>query len=305
MPRIARFLKEDEPTVYHVISRTALDGLPFKDEDKEYLLKLIKKWSKIFFVDVLGFAIMGNHFHLVIRMYPECEVSDEDVRKRYEKLYNLKQVGLAELKRFKKKLCSLSWYVKEIKQGFSRYFNKKYGRRGTLWGERFKSLIVEDGLTLINLLAYVDLNPVRAGIVKRPEEYRWCSLGYHVQSGNRDDLLSVDFGMKEWNESDEEEIVRKYREYVYEVGAIDRGKGAVIDEEIVKEERKKGFRLRKSEIFRYRCRYFTDAGVLGSKRFVREVFEEIKGLLGSKRERQFVRVIGDAGVYSLKRLQNV
>ena len=82
MPRIARFLKEDDPTVYHVISRTALDGLPFKDEDKEYLLKLIKKWSKIFFVDVLGFAIMGNHFHLVIRMYPECEVSDEDVRKQ-------------------------------------------------------------------------------------------------------------------------------------------------------------------------------------------------------------------------------
>ena len=49
----------------------------------------------------------------------------------------------------------------------------------------------------------------------------------------------------------------------------------------------------------------TDAGVLGSKRFVREVFEEIKGLLGSKKERQFVRVIGDAGMYSLKRLQNV
>jgi len=53
MPRIARFLKEDEPTVYHVISRTALDGLPFKDEDKEYMLELIKKWSKIFFVVVL------------------------------------------------------------------------------------------------------------------------------------------------------------------------------------------------------------------------------------------------------------
>ena len=60
-----------------------------------------------------------------------------------------------------------------------------------MWGERFKSLIVEDGLTLVNLLAYVDLNAVRAGIVKRPEEYRWCSLGYHVQSGNRDDLLKI------------------------------------------------------------------------------------------------------------------
>ena len=164
---------------------------------------------------------------------------------------------------------------------------------------------MEDGLTLVNLLAYVDLNAVRAGIVKRPEEYRWCSLGYHIQSGNKDDLLSVDFGMKEWNEFDEEEIVRKYREYVYEVGAIDAGKGAVIDEEIVEEERKKDFRLKKAEVFRYRCRYFTDAGVLGSKRFVQEVFEEIKGLLGSKNERKFVSVFGDAGMYSLKRLQNV
>ena len=306
MPRIARFLREDEPTIYHVISRTALDGLPFKDTDKEYLVELIKKWSRIFFVDVLGFAIMGNHFHLVVRMYPESEVSNEEVKKRYMKLYDLNRPGPEmELEKFRKKLCSLSWYVKEIKQGFSRYFNKKYGRKGFLWGDRFKSLIVEDGLTLVNLLAYVDLNPVRAGIVKRPEEYRWCSLGYHIQSGNKDKLLSVDFGMKEWNEFDEKEIVRKYREFVYETGAIDTGKGAVIAEEMVAEERKKGFRLKRVELFRYRCRYFTDAGVLGSKRFVREVFEGIKGLLGSKRERQFVRVIGDAGVYSLKRLQNV
>ena len=109
MPGIARFLKEDEKAVYHVISRTALDGLPFKDVDKEYLLELIKKWSRIFFVDVLGFAIMGNHFHLVVRMYPESEVSDDEVRKRYMKLYDLKHPGPEfELKRFKKKLCSLS-----------------------------------------------------------------------------------------------------------------------------------------------------------------------------------------------------
>ncbi|GAB6163095.1 hypothetical protein JCM12298_22550 [Desulfothermus naphthae] len=151
MPRIARFLREDEPTVYHVISRTALEGLPFKDEDKEYMLELIKKWSKIFFVDVLGFVIMGNHFHLVVRTYPESDVCDEDVRERYKRLYGTKEIGSGiEFERF----------------------NKKYGRRGTLWGDRFKSLILEDGLTLVNLLAYVDLNAVRAGIVKRPEEYR-------------------------------------------------------------------------------------------------------------------------------------
>ena len=255
-------------------------------------------------MDVLGFAIMGNHFHLVVRMYPESEINDEEVKKRYMKLYDLNRPGPEiELEKFKKKLCSLSWYVKEIKQGFSRYFNKKYGRKGFLWGERFKSLIVEDGLTLVNLLAYVDLNPVRAGIVKRPEEYRWCSLGYHIQSRNKDELLSVDFGMREWNEFDEKEIVKKYREFVYEAGAIDTGKGAVISEEIVEEERKKGFRLKRVELFRYRCRYFTDAGVLGSKRFVQEIFDEVKSLLGSKDERRFVALLTGVGVYSLKRLR--
>jgi len=266
MPRIARFLREDAPTVYHVISRSALGGLPMQNSDKNYLLGLIKKWSQIFFVDVLGFAIMGNHFHLVVRMYSESDVSDEEVRKRYMLLYDSEH-GPAEidLAKFKKRLTSLSWYVKEIKQGFTRYYNRKYKRQGFFWGGRFKSLIVEDGLSLVNLLAYIDLNPIRAGIVKRPEEYRWCSLGHLIQSGNKDKFLSLDFGMKEWNEFDEKEIVRKYREFVYERGAIDSGEGAVLDKEIVEKERRKAFKLGKVEIFRYRCRYFTDAGVLRNK----------------------------------------
>jgi hypothetical protein len=50
-------------------------------------------------------------------------------------------------------------------------------------------LIVQNGRSLVNLLAYVDLNPTRVGIVKRSEQYRWCSLGYHVQTNNRDNLL--------------------------------------------------------------------------------------------------------------------
>jgi hypothetical protein len=71
--------------------------------------------------------------------------------------------------------------------------------RGTLWGEGFKSVMVENGETLINCLAYLDLNPLRAGIVGRPEEYPWNSLGYHVQTKNQDNFLSTDFGLKEFN----------------------------------------------------------------------------------------------------------
>jgi putative transposase len=69
-------------------------------------------------------------------------------------------------------------------------------------GDRFKSVIVEKGETLINCLAYIDLNPLRAGLVDRPEDYRWNSLGYHVQTGNKDNFLSLDFGLIEFKNRD-------------------------------------------------------------------------------------------------------
>src|SRR6056297_2698493 len=71
----------------HVISRTALPGLPIRDVDKDYLLGLIKRLSRLYCVDVLVFAIMGNHFHLVARMHPEESVSDQEVIQRYQKFY--------------------------------------------------------------------------------------------------------------------------------------------------------------------------------------------------------------------------
>ena len=86
--------------------------------------------------------------------------------------------------------------MREIKLNFTRFYNKRHGRRGYFWGDRFKSVVVEDGNTLINCLAYIDLNPVRAGLVEKPEDYRWSSIGYHVQTGNRDNLLSMDLGLK-------------------------------------------------------------------------------------------------------------
>ncbi|MCP4633760.1 MAG: hypothetical protein GY855_12605 [candidate division Zixibacteria bacterium] len=73
---------------------------------------------------------------------------------------------------YRKKWADLSEFVKDVKVTFSRFYNRRHNRIGTLWADRFKSLIVQDGSTLINCLSYIDLNPVRAGIVERPEEYR-------------------------------------------------------------------------------------------------------------------------------------
>lgn len=303
MSRIARFVRNDQPTVYHVISRSALPGLPIKPGDKDYLLNLIRRLSSLYVVDVLGFALMDNHFHLVARVYPESDVSDRELIQRYKDYYGQDQIIPGEmLDHYRKRLTSLGSFVKDIKQGFTRYYNKKYNRQGYFWGGRFKSLIVQDGRTLVNLLAYVDLNPIRAGIVKRPEDYRWCSLGYHVQSRNKGELLSVDFGMKEWQEFKSKEIVRKYREFVYETGAVDAGRGATIDQKIVDKERRRKYKVRRVDRFMYRTRYFTDAGIIGSRDFVSEVFDQVKFLLGSKDERKFTPVGGVEGLYSMKRL---
>jgi len=121
------------------------------------------------------------------------------MKKRYIRFYgNDLEFSPKKEASLRDKWARLSEFIKEIKQSFSRYYNKRHHRRGTLWGERFKSLIVENGETLVNCLAYIDLNPLRAGIVSRPEEYRWNSLGYHVQTNNRDNFLSTDFGLKEF-----------------------------------------------------------------------------------------------------------
>lgn len=304
MPRIARFVRTDNPTVYHVISRTALAGFPMEAAEKDYLLGLIKRLSQFYFVDVLGFCIMSNHFHLVTRMYPVDHFPDDDVRVRLEKWFpEGRAIGEQTILKFRERWSSLAQFIKDIKLGFTRYYNKRHGREGYFWGGRFKSMIVQNGYSLVNLLAYVDLNPIRAGIVKRPEEYRWCSLGYHVQTANHDGLLCVDFGMKEWGERESAQIMRKYRQFVYETGAVDTGKGNPMDPKIVKKERKKNFELKRFELFCYRTRYFSDAGILGSKEFVREVFDQVKHLLQSKDERTFTSLAGAQGIYSMKRLR--
>ena len=195
--------------------------------------------------------------------------------------------------------------MKEVKQAFSVYYNRKYGRKGTLWGERFKSVIVENGETLVNCLAYVELNPIRAGIVKKPEDYRWNSLGYHVQTGNKDGFLSLDFGVAEFGEVDADERLRLYRRFVYEAGAIDhpnKPNAKKIRKNVLRKARKKNFKLTRTERFLVRSRYFTDSGVIGSKAYVAESYLTFQDVFQNPGRRKPKPVHGLSGVYSLKRL---
>ena len=151
------------------------------------------------------------------------------------------------------------------------------------------------------------------------EDYRWNSIGYHVQTNNRDNFLSTDFGPGEIHSAvtselhwagvlDTKERLKRYRRYVYEAGALDRsdkGTARVIDRDIVEHERGKNYEIRRADRFRYRTRYFTDSGVIGSKEFVSKTYMRFKHHFNSKNEKKPKPVKGLSGVYSLKRLSKI
>jgi hypothetical protein len=140
--------------------------------------------------------------------------------------------------------------------------------------------------------------------VKKPEDYRWSSIGYHVQTKNKDNFLSLDFGLKEFGELDEDERFRRYRRFVYETGALDSDKRRHIDAKTIARERKRDFKISRTDRFKQRTRYFTDSGIIGSKEFVRKNFLRFKHLLQTKTDRLPTRVKGLSGIYSLKRLSS-
>ncbi|VFQ45924.1 transposase [Desulfoluna butyratoxydans] len=305
MPRVPRMVVTDsgQKTAYHVISRTALDGLPFGKVEKDELVRIIRNFSDVYCVDVMGFAIMGNHFHLLVVMSPGDGMSNDEVRRRFHLLYGEEtEFPDGRLGDYRDRFCSLSAYVKDIKQRFSCFYNKRKKRKGTLWGERFKSVIVEEGNTLIHCLAYIDLNAVRAGIVKRPEDYRWCSIGYHIQTGNKGGFLSSDLGTPDFGVDDAATQLRVYREYLYHAGAIEKRCKARISKRVLDEETVRGFEMNRVRRLRYRSRYFTDSGIIGSRAFVEARYEMFKGHFQATREKIPQRVMGIEGMYSLKRL---
>ena len=306
MARIPRLLVKGEDTIYHIISRTALPGFVLGDAEKDYLLGLIKNLSDLFFVDVFGFCIMGNHFHLLIKMKGGGNYDNGEVKRRVSlfRKCDMCVVTDGQVPIFKEKFSNLSEFMKELKQRFSRYYNRLHERRGYFWGDRFKSVIVERGDTLVNCLAYIDLNPIRAGLSTIPEDYRWSSMGYHAQAANNGAFLSTEFGLSSYGEMSEAERLTDYREFLYEKGAIETVKGVSINEAIIKKERDKDYKLTSVDRLRFRTRYFTDSGIIGTKGFVSRYYEMFKGCFNTSNEKKPKKISGLDGIYSLKRLKN-
>ncbi len=336
--RKARWLAEwrksqGKPVFYHVISMVVERRFAFGVEEQEKFRALMRLQEKFTGCRVVSYCLMCNHFNLLLEVPPMAEggISEELLLKRLSAIYSEafvagvakeladaraavyvneggREEALATIyKRFTYRMQDLGEFMKGLLQRFTQWFNRAHSRTGRLWEDRFKSLIVEDGGAARTISAYIDLNPVRAGMVKDPADYRWCSYGEAVGGGAkgngkkaREGLVrayfcdqGVGFEAEKWLE-----VSRLYRRLMAltlgrKPGRSDsqrRSQTAATvtkntvemlesgDNETVLRE------LRMAKMLSCRVRYFTDGAVIGSKEFVNEAFANARERFGPKRK---------------------
>jgi hypothetical protein len=183
-------------------------------------------------------------------------------------------------------MYDLSQFMKLLKQRFSQWFNRVHERKGTLWEERFRSVLVEANSTaLATVAAYIDLNCVRAGLATDPKDYRWCGYAEAV-AGNSEARK----GLAEAIDCPVDQVLETYRQWLFGLGEEREGTDEAgrplkkgFDRAQVLEVLAKKGRLDRSEYLRLRIRYLVDGAVLGSKEFVNDAFQRHRDRFGPKR----------------------
>ena len=216
-PRV--FPESDSETgVFHIVSRAVDRRRIFGTEEKDVFLRMVRAAAAFHQVEILTFCVMGNHFHLMVRIPQQpagfdmpleevfalwgptvCSSSRSSQQRRLDMFMGN---GCAELadqwrKRMIARMFSLTAFMKALKQRFTQWYNRKEGRTGTLWERRYGSTIVEPSAAAMRAVAaYIDLNPVRAGIVDDPAGYRWCGYA-EAMAGKAESLAGLTAMMSE------------------------------------------------------------------------------------------------------------
>lgn len=276
---------DEGPGVYHAMSRTVNGEMLFDDVAKEVFRKMLGQVAEYCGVQLLTWTILTNHFHLVVRVPQKVPLSDQELVRRFEVLYPTptrhEPASVATIKaqlaangpeaaawrqQQLARMGDISPFLQTLKQRFSIWFNKNHDRFGTLWAERFKSILVDPkGNALETLAAYVDLNCVRAGLAKDPKDYRFCGYAEAVADAGtaRRGLLSIYGETANWDEAQ-----GHYRQTLFGTGVGPHGSGAEISREDFERVVQEGGKLSLATVLRCRLRYFTDGAVLGSREFV-------------------------------------
>ncbi|MDR1191712.1 MAG: transposase [Verrucomicrobiales bacterium] len=295
MKRI-KIAPEEGLAVYHCISRTVNGERLFDDAAREMFRKQMWQVAEYCGVRIITYAVLSNHFHLLVLVPRAVTVSDAELLRRYKLLYpQPTRYQVARLEVLEKKLTAdaedmgawrkqqlammgdVSQFMKLLKQRFSVWFNRTHDRYGTLWSERFKSVLVENGPALRAVAAYIDLNPVRAGLSADPKDYRFCGYAEAV-AGNQKARVSLAAALEH---TDWRLTHNAYRRMLY--GGRRKVGVASLSAAQVEQVLRDGGALSAAELLRCRLRYFTDGAVLGSKAFVSEQLERYRQHTGRRK----------------------
>ena len=327
----------EKPVIYHCISRVVDRRFVLGDVEREQFRMLMRMQENFTGCRVLSYVIMSNHFHILLEVPPMNEegLSDAELLKRLSALYSeafVAEVGrqLAEARqsgnesyrcdihaRFTYRMHDLSQFMKTLLQRFTSWFNRGHQRSGVLWEQRFKSVIVEDGVASKTMAAYIDLNPIRAGMVQDPADYRWSSYGEAVGGGAQGNGKKARAGLvramraHKGIEADDtlwaHDVSREYRKLLM-AGAVIKQQARIgknggletrttrrgISQDQAAKGQQAGGELSVARMLRHRVRYFTDGAVIGSKGFVNEAFVNARDRFGSRRKDGARRMRGQA-----------
>lgn len=302
-------IKAEGAGYYHIVSRIIERRFIFDDKEKERFRKLIRKMEAFSGAKVLTYTVMSNHFHILLHVPESRALSDDEFIARVGALYEktlVKNLAL-EIEDYRKqgdddaaewvksrytyRMHDLSEFMKTLKQRYSQSINRRMGRKGPLWEDRYVSLLLEGSeYVLSTIAAYIDLNPVRAGMVSDPKDYRFSGYGEAMggsakaREGIHMVMTSLDCVGK-WKK-----VRSEYRKHLFSAGEQ---KGLSVDgkplrggitQEHVDEVLRTGGVLSRGELLHCRVRYFSDGVVLGSRDFVEKAFGANRKKLGLTRK---------------------
>jgi REP element-mobilizing transposase RayT len=319
----------DMDGLYHVVSRVVDRRMIFGEDEKKRFRELLVAYAGFSGIEVVAWCLMDNHFHLLLHVPSKERVDpaslpEKEVLRRLRLIYHgaalvdiERVLGMcveAEsrrryLEQFTRRMGDLSLFMKTLKQRFTQWYNGKNRRKGTLWEDRYRSVAVEIqdlatfGHAARIVAAYIDLNPVRAGMVEDPAEYEWSGYGRAV----RGEKACVRGVVRLWGrQRGVKAALGEYRVFLFDEGSEEReadhtppltptlspkGRGrpiagagtaqagvfgarkgrALIDARKVWEERKRGGRLPMPVMLRLKSRYLVDGAAIGSSEFLRRL----------------------------------
>jgi putative transposase len=185
-------------------------------------------------VRILNFTLMGNHLHMLLQVDRPKRLSVKTMLRRiggyYGKAY-LQQL-LKKIRRvtdpaqrkelierllapYRKRMNDLSIFMKEFKGGFAQWYNQTHERSGVLWAERFKSVLLQAGYAVAAVAAYLDLNPVRAGLCTDPKDYQYCGYAEALARGSPEDQENLRIILDLPEGTSWEELCREYRKHLF------------------------------------------------------------------------------------------